>query len=417
MSDFFKPKKQVLKTPQQAYSELLGNSEENQIVELNCDLIDEIDEQPQSIHQDKIERIAESMKYIGQVDPITVVPSDKTEGRYTLLAGRHRRRACMLNGNKTVKAIIRKETNPDKQRLILLATNNDRETDYLPSERAFSFAEQAELLKKLGNKATASAIAEQNHTNRKAVHRHIRLTFLIKPLLNRIDNGSITVGAGYELSFLNEEQQISVLNFILNHPDKSKIDVEIAREIRLDPDNLNSIFYPPVNVPALINEKENEETEIAEKSEMKAEEKDTKTENKTKKCPTVGHLTKENELSDEVAMSIAAIVINDSSSILKFYLTSFPLYSDVENMITQQFVSTKHNSNYNSSSYDIPFSKYSKCIYHIFFGKKLEIKIYDTVQAIDEKYIISYKSLDNYIRKYLRSYFTKEQLIEAIKNT
>ena len=51
MPDFFKPKKQILKTPEQAYSELLGGSTENQVVEIDISLIDEIDDQPQSIHQ------------------------------------------------------------------------------------------------------------------------------------------------------------------------------------------------------------------------------------------------------------------------------------------------------------------------------------------------------------------------------
>lgn len=127
---------------------MLGGSTENQVVEIDISLIDEIDDQPQSIHQDKIENIAESMKHIGQIDPVTVVKSKK-EGRYVLLAGRHRKRACLLNGQKSVKAIIKNETDPDKQRLILLATNNDRNTDYLPSELAFSYAEQSELLKNL----------------------------------------------------------------------------------------------------------------------------------------------------------------------------------------------------------------------------------------------------------------------------
>ena len=160
MSDFFKPRKQVLKTPEQAYAELLGNSSENQNVEIDVNAIDEIDNQPQKIHEDKIDRIAESMNIVGQLDPIIVIPNQKQENRYILIAGRHRRRACIKLGLNKVKAVIRKETNPDKQRLMLLATNNDRNTDYSPSELAFSYKEQTELLKKLGSKSTASQVAE-----------------------------------------------------------------------------------------------------------------------------------------------------------------------------------------------------------------------------------------------------------------
>lgn len=143
----FSVKPQVLKTPEQAYSELLGSSSENQIVDIKIDLIDTIDDQPHKIHTDTVQRIAESMRIYGQLEPATVV--QKKNGRYALLAGRHRRLACIENGTDTLKCIIRKEEDPDKQRLILLATNNDRNTDYSPSELAYSYLEQMELLKKL----------------------------------------------------------------------------------------------------------------------------------------------------------------------------------------------------------------------------------------------------------------------------
>lgn len=93
MPDFFKPKKQILKTPEQAYSELLGGSTENQVVEIDISLIDEIDDQPQSIHQDKIENIAESMKHIGQIDPVTVVKSKKKADMFYLQAGTEKEHA------------------------------------------------------------------------------------------------------------------------------------------------------------------------------------------------------------------------------------------------------------------------------------------------------------------------------------
>lgn len=414
MAEFFKPKKQVLKTPQQAYDELLGNSPENQVVEIDISLLDEIDDQPQGIHQDKIEHIAESMKVVGQIDPVTVVASPKKDGRFILLAGRHRKRACMKNGLTKVKAIIKQETNPDKQRLILLATNNDRNTDYLPSELAFSYAEQAELLKKLGNKSTVSAIAEQNQTDRKAVHRHIRLTHLIKPLLNRVDTGSITVVAGYELSFLSEQQQITLLNFLLNHSDCcSKLNKDIAREIRLSPDNLNEIFYPPVDVPALLENDDTSEKTALEKEPKAEKEKvfepvegQDKTENSPNKCPTVGHLKEKEIISMELGVSIAAIVLKYTSSILEYYITQFPLYYNVENMITERFNKFKAKG----ETSDMPYQEYNNCIFSLAFNKKLEIELKN------KTYKISYKELDEYIRIYLRKYLSKEKLIEIINN-
>ena len=82
-------------------------------------------------------------------------------------------------------------------------------------------------------------------------------------MLNKVDSGAITVGAGYELSFLSEEQQISLLNFILNNASVcQKIDKDIARRIRLEPDNLQEIFYQKVDVPVLFEEADIEEENI-----------------------------------------------------------------------------------------------------------------------------------------------------------
>lgn len=72
---------------------MLGGSTENQVVEIDISLIDEIDDQPQSIHQDKIENIAESMKHIGQIDPVTVVKSKKKADMFYLQAGTEKEHA------------------------------------------------------------------------------------------------------------------------------------------------------------------------------------------------------------------------------------------------------------------------------------------------------------------------------------
>lgn len=313
MAKMFNIKPQVLKTPEQAYAELLGSSEENQIVDIDINLIDEIDDQPQKIHDDKIDRIVESMKIVGQLDPIIVVPNPKKDGKYLLIAGRHRRRACIQLGLDKVKAVIKRETNPDKQRLMLLATNNDRNTDYAPSELAFSYLEQMTLLQKLGSKSTASQIAQENNTNRKTVHKYIQLTKLIPPLLSRVDSNAITVGAGYELSYLSSEQQTKVFNFLLNHSD-CHVTKENAREIRIAPDDLQNIFYPLVDKPTLIENAENKTIE-----EPKTEKKINSDNSETVKCPSEGHLLKKQETPFNVLMIISYIIKKEAYSILSYF--------------------------------------------------------------------------------------------------
>lgn len=299
-----------------------------------------------------------------------------------------------------------------------MATNNDRNTDYLPSELAFSYAEQSELLKKLGSKSTVSAIAEQNNTNRKAVHRHIRLTYLIKPLLNKVDSGAITVGAGYELSFLSEEQQISLLNFILNNASVcQKIDKDIARRIRLEPDNLQEIFYQKVDVPVLFEEEADIEEENIEIEPLKAEkekvnnssEKAIKPEPNNHKCPTVGHLKEKEQLPNELTMTLSATVLNCTSSVLKYYATAFPTTAESVNMFSQRF--KNFSANGNTQNY-VPYQEYQNCEYKLKFLKK-QLEFY----LNNNKYTVAYNELDEFIRRYLRKFFPKEKLVELISNT
>ena len=237
----FELKKHSLPTPEQGYAQLVGNSKDNQIVEIPIRLIDEIDNQPHKIHEEQIQSIADSIAVVGQIDPVIVVEHPDNKDRYILLSGRHRVRACEQLKMNTVKAVIMTEKNPDKQRFILISSNNDRNADYLPSELAYAFLEQKQLLKKLGSKQTTAKIAESTGTNRKSVHKFIQLTKLTKPLLYRVDKGEITVGAGYELSFMNEKEQESLNIYLVNNPN-THITKDTARLIRENPKNISEII-------------------------------------------------------------------------------------------------------------------------------------------------------------------------------
>lgn len=412
MAEFFKVKTQVLKTPEQAYSELLGNSPENQIVDIKVDLIDEIDDQPQKIHEDKISRIAESMKIVGQLDPIIVTPNRRKgkEGHYILIAGRHRRRACIKLGLDNVKAVIKQETNPDKLRLMLLATNNDRNTDYAPSELAFSYKEQLALLKKLGSKSTASQIAQENNTNRKTVHKYIQLTNLIKPLLSRVDSNSITVGAGYELSYLTPEQQTDVFNFLLNHSD-CHVTKENARAIRENPNDIENIFYHHSPFISRFPEVENDTTEI-----LKAEKKINKLDSaKSNNCPSEGHLKAQTPF--EVLMTIANIIKLEAYSIYSYVISSYPTTDEVIEYISKKYVSrTITFEGTLSEESNTPVCTYLEAKYTISFKKKLTVKLLtDTNEK--ETYKISYTELDSALRQFLRKYALIEDIIIAIKES
>lgn len=408
MAKMFDIKPQVLKTPEQAYAELLGKSEENQIVEINIDLIDEIDEQPQKIHNEKIASIAESMRIVGQLDPCIVIPNPPKKGRYLLLAGRHRKRACLLIGLDKIKAVIKNEKDPDKQRLMLLATNNDRNTDYLPSELAFSYLEQSELLQKLGSKSTASKIATENNTNRKTVHKYIQLTHLITPLLNRVDSGSITVGAGYELSFLKTEQQNAVFNFLLNNSDChiSKIN---ARLIRDNPDNLKEIFYPSYSEKNISQPQNNPP---AESKSPKAEKKTENTFTSTKsQCPSEGHLNL--QIPYEVLMTVAAILYKETYSIYQHIISEYATTSESVNFIKARYANNKHlEGTIYADDKSLKYIYYYDGEYKITFKNKLSVSINCDTKI---KYTISYAEIDTAIRRFIRKFLTLEDIILMLK--
>lgn len=212
---------------------------ENTIVDIPIDKIREISEQPFVIHEDTVKTIADSIKRNGQLDPCVVTKSNN--GYYELLAGRHRKRACELAGLKTCKCIIRNNLSDDEKELIIIDTNTERNNDYLPSELAFAFKRKEELLIKTTNSAI-KVIADESNLSRKKVYRYIRLTYLIKPLLSRVDGGSIPLIAGVELSYLTEKEQSDVFTYLINHASDCKITTEKARLIKDNPADYEAIL-------------------------------------------------------------------------------------------------------------------------------------------------------------------------------
>lgn len=226
---------------------------ENTIVDIPIDKIREISEQPFIIHEDTINTLVDSIKRNGQLDPCVVTQSKDNSDMYDLLAGRHRKRACELAGLKTCKCIIRNNLSDDEKELIIIDTNTERNNDYLPSELAFAFKRKEELLSKTTN-SSIKVIANESNLSRKKVYRYIRLTYLIKPLLSRVDGGSIPLIAGVELSYLTDKEQGDVFTYLINHASDSKITTEKARLIKDNPADYEAILkgvFSSVGTPQL----------------------------------------------------------------------------------------------------------------------------------------------------------------------
>ncbi len=250
MAKFSLTPHQPIPTPEEAYNNIIlgakiDNSE--RIVELDIDLLDEIDDQPFRINHKKIEQYAESIKEVGLLEPVQV--RVKENGRYEILAGRHRVRAHEQIGLKKIKCVIKNVDN-DTARLILLKTNTDRDDNFLPSELGWAYREQEEIFKSAGtNRPSTTQVAENNNTNRKQVYRYKRITYLEPILLQMVDDKTISVYVGVELSFLKKESQSKIANYILAYD--NKITTEQAENLKLldqegnFPQDMNEFFNPP----------------------------------------------------------------------------------------------------------------------------------------------------------------------------
>ena len=213
----------------------------NQFVNIPLDVIDEIDDQPFPINEEKIEQIADSIENVGVIEPIIVI---ENLGRYKILSGRHRYRACKKLGKEDIPCYI-KNVSEDVARYILIATNTDRNNEYAPTVYAKAYAEQLELMKKLGKKATVSAIADQSGLSRKQIYRYVRLTYLIEDFQRWVDKDIIRMLSAVELSFLSETKQTTLYKHLIstgiaeNAISRNVLTVETAKKIHSVADTIS----------------------------------------------------------------------------------------------------------------------------------------------------------------------------------
>ena len=163
---------------------------------------------------------ADSIRQYGVLVPAIVRPD--ADGGYELVAGHRRHHASELAGKETLPCIVR-DLDDDAATIIMVDSNLQRES-LLPSERAFAYKMKLEAMKhqgarldltsrQVGEKSQTSiqAVAEQAGESQRQVQRFIRLTELIPPLLDMVDEKEIALSPAYELSFLNPEEQAQLV--------------------------------------------------------------------------------------------------------------------------------------------------------------------------------------------------------------
>jgi len=167
------------------------------------------------LDDEKMMETVESVQQYGVLVPIIARPL--LEGGYEIVSGHRRHRACELAGKETIPAIVR-NLDDDEAVLLMVDSNLQRET-ILPSERAFAFKMKLDAINHQGRRAdltsgqvgqklrSVDVIAKEANDSAKQVQRYIRLTELIPPLLNMVDEKKIAFNPAYELSFLKPEEQ------------------------------------------------------------------------------------------------------------------------------------------------------------------------------------------------------------------
>lgn len=160
--------------------------------------------------------ITESIREHGVLVPCIARP--RPEGGYELISGHRRRRACELAGLESMPVIVR-EIDDDRAIIDMVDSNLQRE-NILPSERAFAFKMKLEALKhqglrtscQIGTKFRADEkVAQDADESARTVQRFIRLTYLIPPMLDLVDERKIAFNPAVELSFLKPEEQKIVM--------------------------------------------------------------------------------------------------------------------------------------------------------------------------------------------------------------
>lgn len=194
------------------------------IHDIPIDQIDEFPDHPFHVRMDEdMDQLVESIKTRGIITPVTL--RQKEDGRYEIVSGHRRTKACELAGLTTVKAEI-KELSKDEA-IILMVESNLQRTTILPSEKAFSYKMRLDAMKRQGQRTdltssplgtkfdrTSDELTAETGDSRNQIHRYIRLTQLIPPLLNMVDEGRIAFRPAVELSYLTKNEQSALLETI-----------------------------------------------------------------------------------------------------------------------------------------------------------------------------------------------------------
>ena len=207
--------------------ELRDDAKLSKIRDIPLELIDDFPDHPFKVRDDEdMIQLVESVKERGVITPATV--RQKEDGRYELISGHRRKRACELAGFEALRCEV-VYLDRDAATVLMVESNYQR-SQILPSEKAFAYKMRLEAMNRQGGRPrkenptpvvsdldgqrTNEILGNEVGESREQIRRYIRLTNLVPELLDLVDEGKIKMRPAVELSYLDEDSQRAVVDEI-----------------------------------------------------------------------------------------------------------------------------------------------------------------------------------------------------------
>lgn len=238
------------------------------ISQLPPDKLTPFKKHPYQVREDAaMDELVESVRTYGILSPLLALP--KGEG-YELVSGHRRRLAAQKLGLPTVPVLVREMT--DDEAVILMVDSNLQRENLLPSEKAFAYQMKLEAMKHQG-KSTSCKVCTKSRTDEmigkhesvsaRTIQNYIRLTNLVPPLLQMVDDGRIAFSPAVELSYLTRDEQAELWDLI----GREDATPSLSQALRMKQLSREAKLTPEVLYAILTEEKPNQKEQVRIKTE------------------------------------------------------------------------------------------------------------------------------------------------------
>ena len=241
------------------------------ISQLPPDKLSPFEKHPYQVREDAaMDELTESIRVHGVLSPLLARPKGEC---YELVSGHRRRLAAQKLGLPTVPVLVREMS--DDEAVILMVDSNLQRENLLPSEKAFAYKMKLEAMNRQGRRTDLTSttvvpkfrsnevIGKESGESRETVRRYIRLTNLVPPLLQMVDDGRIAFSPAVELSYLTRDEQAELWDLI----GREDATPSLSQALRMKQLSREAKLTPEVLYAILTEEKPNQKEQIRIKTE------------------------------------------------------------------------------------------------------------------------------------------------------